>query len=199
MCGMKKQASLHLWDSWHCIVCNTNSPIDIHKFIPLEVWKAFNVGINTWNMTAVPCSNGDRTTWLSPFSWRFFLIHLKVYQMWPVCYCCWFNWRNSITCTYCSVISLEYDSIPWQAKSQRIDVDATSFYLLWQLFTIIEIFSSRFELVGGCELWLPKTNQIWTVYVYEAVKVDMANSKETSFNNTISSTLSLIKMLWEDR
>jgi hypothetical protein len=33
---------------------------------------------------------------------------------------------------------------------------------------------------------------------YEAVKVDMANSKETSFNNTISSTLSLITVLFED-
>jgi hypothetical protein len=31
----------------------------------------------------------------------------------------------------------------------------------------------------------------------EAVKVDMANSKETSFNNTISSTLSLITVLFE--
>jgi hypothetical protein len=33
---------------------------------------------------------------------------------------------------------------------------------------------------------------------YEAVKVDMANSKETSFNNSISSTLSLITMFFED-
>jgi hypothetical protein len=33
---------------------------------------------------------------------------------------------------------------------------------------------------------------------YEAVKNDMANSKETSFNNTISSTLSLITVLFED-
>jgi hypothetical protein len=32
----------------------------------------------------------------------------------------------------------------------------------------------------------------------EAVKVDMANSKETSFSNTISSTLSLITVLCED-
>jgi hypothetical protein len=32
----------------------------------------------------------------------------------------------------------------------------------------------------------------------EAVKVDMANSKETSFSNTISSTLSLITVLFED-
>jgi hypothetical protein len=33
---------------------------------------------------------------------------------------------------------------------------------------------------------------------YEAIKVDMENSKETSFKNTISSTLSLITVLFED-
>ena len=33
---------------------------------------------------------------------------------------------------------------------------------------------------------------------YEAVKKDMANSKETSFNNIISSTLSFITVLFED-
>jgi hypothetical protein len=33
---------------------------------------------------------------------------------------------------------------------------------------------------------------------YEAIMNDMANSKETSFNNTISSTLSLITVLFED-
>ncbi len=33
---------------------------------------------------------------------------------------------------------------------------------------------------------------------YEAVKVDMENSKETSFKKTISSTLSLITVLFED-
>ncbi len=32
----------------------------------------------------------------------------------------------------------------------------------------------------------------------EAVQVDMANSKETSFSNTMSSTLSLIAVLCED-
>jgi hypothetical protein len=31
-----------------------------------------------------------------------------------------------------------------------------------------------------------------------AVKNDLANSKETSFNNTISTTLSLITVLFED-
>ncbi len=33
---------------------------------------------------------------------------------------------------------------------------------------------------------------------YEAVKNDLANSKETSFKNTISSTLSFITVLFED-
>ncbi len=32
----------------------------------------------------------------------------------------------------------------------------------------------------------------------EAVKVGMANSKDTSFKNTITSTLSLIRVLFED-
>jgi hypothetical protein len=36
----------------------------------------------------------------------------EVYQVWPACYCWWFNWRNSIICTHCNVISLEHDSIP---------------------------------------------------------------------------------------
>ncbi len=33
---------------------------------------------------------------------------------------------------------------------------------------------------------------------YEAIKNDLANSKETSFNNTILTTLSLITVLFED-
>ncbi len=33
---------------------------------------------------------------------------------------------------------------------------------------------------------------------YEAVKNDMANSKELSFNNTVSNTLSFITVLFED-
>ncbi len=33
---------------------------------------------------------------------------------------------------------------------------------------------------------------------YEAVKNELASSKETSFNNTISTTLSLITVLFED-
>ncbi len=138
--------------------------IDYHQYCSSSVWKAFNVGINTWNITAVLYSNGDQTRWICHFSSRSFRIHFKVYQMWPACYSCWFNWRNSITRTHCNVMSLEHDSIPWRAKSQRIDVDATSFHFLWQLFTIIEIFSRRFELDEECEN-LPKTNQIWTINV----------------------------------
>ena len=50
----KKQRLLHRWDSLHCIACNTDSPIHIHKFIPPEVWKAFNVGINAWSNAPTP-------------------------------------------------------------------------------------------------------------------------------------------------
>ncbi len=160
----KKQASIHQRHRWHCIVCSIECPIHIHKFIPPEVWKAFNVGINAWNIIAVLHSNGDRTTWLCRFSWRSFHIYFKVYQIWPVCYSCWINWRYSITCTHCNIISLEHDWIPWQAKSQRIDVDATTFHFLWQLFMIITIFSRRFELDGGPEN-LQKSIQIWRVFV----------------------------------
>ena len=39
-----------------------------------------------------------------------------------------------------------WNIIQFQAKSQRIDVDATTFHILRQLFTIIKIFSSKFEL-----------------------------------------------------
>ncbi len=161
---IKKQASIHWRHRWHCIVCNIDSTIHIHKFIPPEVSKAFNVGINAWNITAVLYSNGVRTTWIFCLSWRSFHIHITVYQMWPACYFCWFNRRNSIPCICCIVISLEHESIPWQPKWQRIDVDATSFYLLWQLFTIIKIFSRRFEMDGGLEFF-SKTNKIWTSYV----------------------------------
>jgi hypothetical protein len=46
----------------------------------------------------------------------------------------------------------------------------------------------------GCQ----KPNKYGQFMFYEAVKNDMANSKETSFNNTISSTLSLNTVLFED-
>ncbi len=43
-----------------------------------------------------------------------------------------------------------------------------------------------------------KTTKYGQLMFCEAVKVDMANSKETSFSNTISSTLNLITVLCED-
>ncbi len=46
----------------------------------------------------------------------------------------------------------------------------------------------------GCQ----KPTKYGQFIFYEAVKNDMANSKETSFNNAISSTLSLITVLFED-
>ncbi len=60
----KKEASTHWRHRWHCIVCNTDSSIQIHKFTPPEVLKAFNVGFNAWNITAVQYSNEVRTTWI---------------------------------------------------------------------------------------------------------------------------------------
>ncbi len=55
----KKQASLHRWDSWHGSVCNTDSPIHIHKFIPS---KGFN-SIQCWNQCLKYYSS-------SIFKWR---------------------------------------------------------------------------------------------------------------------------------
>ena len=46
----------------------------------------------------------------------------------------------------------------------------------------------------GCQ----KPTKYGQCMFYEAVKNDLANSKETSFNNTISSTLTLITVLFED-
>ncbi len=46
----------------------------------------------------------------------------------------------------------------------------------------------------GCQ----KPTKYGQCMFYEAVKKDLANSKEASFNNTISSTLSLITVLFED-
>jgi hypothetical protein len=43
-----------------------------------------------------------------------------------------------------------------------------------------------------------KPTKYGQVMFSEAVKVDMANSKDTSFKNTITSTLSLITVLFED-
>jgi hypothetical protein len=54
--------------------------------------------------------------------------------------------------------------------------------------------SFQVSLKFGCQ----KPTKYGQFMFYEAVKVDMANSKETSFKNTISSTLSLITVLFED-
>ena len=45
----------------------------------------------------------------------------------------------------------------------------------------------------GCQ----KPTKYGQFMLYEAVKNDLTNSKETSFNNTISSTLSFITVLFE--
>ncbi len=45
---------------------------------------------------------------------------------------------------------------------------------------------------------MSKTTKYGQVMFCEAVKIDMANSKEISFNNTITSALSLITVLFED-
>jgi hypothetical protein len=46
----------------------------------------------------------------------------------------------------------------------------------------------------GCQ----KPTKYGQFMLHKAVKNDLANSKETSFNNTISTTLSLITVLFED-
>jgi hypothetical protein len=56
---------------------------------------------------------------------------------------------------------------------------------------IIKIFSSRFELDQGFKN-LSKPTKYGQAMFCEAVKVDMAYSKDLSFNRTIASTLSLI-------
>ena len=61
MFDMWNEKSKHCFINEYCSVCNTDSPIHIHNFITTEVWKAFNVGINAWNIAAFLYSNGDRT------------------------------------------------------------------------------------------------------------------------------------------
>ncbi len=117
--------------------------------------------------------------------------------MWPACYSSWFTWRNSTPCTCCYVISLEHDLTPWWENSQRIDGDATSFCPLWKLFTIIKIFSRRLELDGRFKHLSTPTKYRKSMFC-EAVKVGLENSKELSFHHTITSTLSLITVLFED-
>jgi hypothetical protein len=116
--------------------------------------------------------------------------------MLQACYYCWFNWRNSITCTHCNVISLEHNSIPQQAKSQRINVDATTFTSYENYLRSSKSFQVSLNWIEkfGCQ----KPTKYGQFVFYEADKNDMANSKETSFNNTISSTLSFIAVIFED-
>ncbi len=52
--------------------------------------------------------------------------------------------------------------------------------------------------MGDVKFGCQKPTKYGQIMFYEAVKVDMASSKETSFNSTISSTLSLITVLFED-
>jgi hypothetical protein len=52
--------------------------------------------------------------------------------------------------------------------------------------------------LGDVKFGCQKPTKYGLFMFYEAVKVDMANSKETSFSNTISSTLSLVTVLLED-
>jgi hypothetical protein len=82
----------------------------------LEILQQFNIQMETEHHVFFP--------------WRFCLTHFKVYEMSQACYILWFNWRNSITCTYWNVISVGHDSFQQRAKSQRIEVDATSFHII---------------------------------------------------------------------
>ncbi len=52
--------------------------------------------------------------------------------------------------------------------------------------------------LGDVKFGSQKPTKCGQFMFYEAVKVDMANSKETSFNTTISSTHSLTTVLFED-
>jgi hypothetical protein len=73
------------------------------------------------------------------------------------------------------------------------------------LFTSYDYYLQSSKSFQACLNWLgdvkfgcQKPTKYGHFMFYEAVKVDMANSKETSFNNTISSTLSLITVLFKD-
>jgi hypothetical protein len=52
--------------------------------------------------------------------------------------------------------------------------------------------------LGDVKFGCQKPTKYGQFMFHEAVLVDMANSKETSFNNIISSTLSLITVLFGD-
>jgi hypothetical protein len=62
---------------------------------------------------------------------------------------------------------------------------------------INKIFPRRFELDGGFK-HLSNPTKYGQSMICEAVKVALENSKELSFHHTISSTFSLITVLFED-
>jgi hypothetical protein len=62
----------------------------------------------------------------------------------------------------------------------------------------LKSFQVRSSWLGGVKFGCQKPTKYGQFMFYKAVKVDMENFKETSFNNTISSTLSLITVLFED-
>ncbi len=68
--------------------------------------------------------------------------------------------------------------------------------LIFYPMTILILFQVHLNWIEkfGCQ----KPTKNWQFMFYEAVKNDLANSKETSFNNTISTTLFLITVLFED-
>ncbi len=153
-----------------------------------------NTSVNTFLLAIMSIRPLFKEIWTVNTIWRTNDVprqeRVKVYEMAQACYCCWFNWRNSITCTHCNVISLEHDSIPQQAKSQRIDVDTTTYENYLRSSKSLQVSLNWIEKFG-CQ----KPTKYGQFMFYEAVKNDMANSKETSFNNTISSTLSFITVL----
>ena len=63
---------------------------------------------------------------------------------------------------------------------------------------IIKIFQKYWNWLGDVNFGCQKPTKYGQFMFYEAVKNDMAKSKETLFNNTISTTLSLITVLFED-
>ncbi len=76
--------------------------------------------------------------------------------------------------------------------------------LMPHLFTSYDIFVRSSKSFQEGLNWIEdlqicqKPTKYGQVMFCEAVKVDMANSKDTSFNDTITSTLSLITVLFED-
>ncbi len=156
----KKQESLHQIDSGHCIEYNTDSPINIYKFIPPEVWEAFNIGINAWNITAALYSIRDRTNWLSPFPGDFSTYSLRYI-------------RCGQHVTYAGLMGETLSHAPtaplyhWNMIKSHDKQKHSESMLMPLLFTSYDnylwssIFSRRYVLYGWSKN-LPRTNQIWT-------------------------------------